>query len=124
MTQVTWMCVACGFAIADGDGWVQARSSEVDAYQEANKAWEQEHEDEGSIGATLGELIDSPQPAQWRAIHSVCDATGGEPYALGVEDLRTPWQLVHQTAHLIEKNWFLSTDWGDVLRAKYVERER
>lgn len=118
MADIEWKCVVCGFAIADGDGWLQADMSEVMDYEDAVVAWGAKYPD---TGHTMAELSEHPDRVPWRALHSVCDPRGGEPYTIGVEDVRTPWGLVKWSAHLLEKTWLPSTNWDDVLQKKYGE---
>lgn len=122
MAEVTWNCAACGFPIADGDGWVQARMSEVNRYEDEDRAWQDEHTKDDMLVVSLGELIEAPEVTPWTALHEVCDGTAGEPYAIGVEELRTPWDLVLKTADLMQKSWLDSTDWSGVLRSKHRDR--
>ena len=124
MTEITWKCAACGFAIADGDGWVHVRMSEVMDQEDAVREWNAVHHPPGKLGVSVGALLDHPDPVSWNAVHAVCDATGGEGYAIGVEDLRTPWDLIEWTVQLLEKSWLASTDWREVLRRKHGEHNR
>ncbi|MFC7494540.1 MULTISPECIES: hypothetical protein [unclassified Nocardioides] len=122
MAEVTWNCAACGFPIADGDGWVQARMSEVNQREIDVAEWESEHtKDDGPTALTYSELMDAPGPVPWTALHEVCDGTAGEPYAIDVEELRTPWDLIRWTADLMQKSWLKATDWSEVIRAKHTE---
>lgn len=121
MSEVQWKCAACGFPIADGDGWVHVRMSEVMDQQEAVRAWKDKYKPPGKTGVSVGELLAHPDVVPWNALHEVCDPTGGEPYAICVEDLRTPWDLIHWTVQLLEKKWLESTNWREVLRAKHAD---
>jgi hypothetical protein len=119
MSEVVWNCAACGFAIADGDGWVQVRMGEVMKYEDELAAWSAKHDDDGGVG--MSDLASHPEPVPWHALHAVCDSTGGEPYAFGVEELRTAWDLVKVTSHIMEKTWLPSTNWEAVLDRKHTE---
>jgi hypothetical protein len=123
MPEVTWKCASCGFEIADGDGWVHARMSEVNDQEEAVREWKAKHQPEGKSAVSVAQLLDYPEQVNWHALHEVCDPTGGEPYAIGVEDLRTSWDLIKWTVQLLEKSWLAATDWREVLRAKHREAQ-
>jgi hypothetical protein len=97
--------------------------SEVDRYQDETRTWEAEHEDDdGVLVVNVAELMEAPDVIPWVALHEVCDRTAGEAYAIGVEELRTPWDLILKTADLMGKSWLEATDWSEVLRAKHKGR--
>ncbi|NHC21867.1 hypothetical protein G6553_01590 [Nocardioides sp. IC4_145] len=120
MEEIKWDCAACGFEIADRDGWVHVRMSEVMVQEGAVRAW---HEKYPGPSHSLSEISEFPDPVPWNALHEVCDPTGGEPYAIGVEDLRTAWDLIEWTVQLLEKTWLDATNWREVLRRKHHEAQ-
>lgn len=111
MAEVKWTCAECDEEIAAGDGFVRARMSEVHAFDAAMRARPEK------ISYSVADFMELPDRAKWRAHHFRC-TEDDEDYALAVEELRTAWDLVKWTSHLMGKAWLGSTDWADVLRSK------
>lgn len=119
---ITWICFHCGDEVEDGEGFLQVRMPDVIRQEQATVEWEAQHTDpDGGIGFDLAD--GPPDEVPWNALHGKCDAAGGEPYAINIEELRTPWDLVKWTAHLMEKDWLTATAWDSLLQSKYEARE-
>jgi hypothetical protein len=125
---VTWLCADCGDLIADGDGYLCLPFAEMRRYRSERKAWKELHPN----GTTdeLGFLDwkafwSKPEEAAWNTWHLRCDP---EPeasfYFIGVERIRTPWDVIHWTAHLLGKRWIDQTNWVDLLHAISDRRVR
>lgn len=59
-----------------------------------------------------------PHCAPWLAWHGNCDPAprSSSWYFIEVERIRTTADLLWWTAHLLEKGWIQSTNWGDIIR--------
>jgi hypothetical protein len=122
--RIEWTCFHCGDKVEDGEGFLQVRMPDVMRQEEATAEWEARHTVPG--GGVEWDPFDADDPlpyeVPWNALHDKCDAAGGEPYAISIEELRTPWDLVRWTADLMGKNWLGATTWDSVLRRKHDER--
>lgn len=89
LSPIQWTCVTCGFHIADGAGCVNIPFAELSAHKPGR------------------ELV-------WRPQHDKCLATPAV-YGLDVDTLRTHWDVLRWTHHLMEKNWFIDSTWDGIL---------
>ena len=120
--RIVWRCSACRKVIDDDFGYVLVDVREATRVLEERAAWDEAHQ--GALdGKTLrvidgNELMTYPRDATWRALHSACDPRpdSESEYCIEVDRCRSPWDLIHWTAHLWEKNWIRATDWDHVLR--------
>lgn len=119
---VVWLCDTCHVAIADGEGALCVDYRDIDRYTEDLKQARSQDVDSGATKTfqTLGyaDLSALPQPPRWSVEHEACATPVG--YVIPVEQLRTPAQLAHWTAHLWEKDWFRHTRWDAI--ARHAER--
>jgi hypothetical protein len=86
-TRLDWSCAECREAIEDGAGYLWC-----------------------DVSSALDTLR---AEANWRT--SDPDPESGR-YVIDVDHLRSPWDLVRWTCHLMEKNWLGATNWLQVLR--------
>lgn len=110
--RLEWECERCGFPIADGAGAVRIDLAEV---RDAEAAGE-------PVMTSWDDIIqqDYFYPAQWMARHIACDDIDGPFYAIDVERIRTPEQMLWWTAHLMEKRWLTFTNWRGIIRHRGV----
>lgn len=114
-----WECSECGDVVAPGEGdlWVSLQEAHDynDHIQEERAA-----RPSSWSPVNLSRLMAGPEPAEWRATHSYCwDETLSvlEPiYAIAIEEVQTPSQLLGRTAHLLSKTWLRWTAWEEVIR--------
>ena len=54
--------------------------------------------------------------AHWQVTHDDCDPDlGRESYAMPIADVRSCWDVLASTSHLMGKDWLSVTDWFSVL---------
>lgn len=105
---ITWTCSICDAAVEDGEGYVSISILEADHAFEAMSDWEAKHQ----RSMTYEEIASAPPHARWLVFHSSCDpAPEEESYPIDVERVRTPWDLLAWTHHLMGKPWIAGTDW-------------
>lgn len=113
--RLVWSCDGCGEQIEDGDGVLWCDITDVHAVEEATDHYDEEH---GSV-VTLDELLEYPSSARWRPLHFSCsgvDEVG--PYAISVERIRSSWDVLAWTRHLLEKEWVTKhTNWRAIAGA-------
>lgn len=111
--ELRWVCDGCRQEALFG--YIEVDHNEIGRFQHAKAKWEQAHP--GMV--SIDELIEYPDPARWRVWHPDCDPNpeGGSTYSIEVRRLRTFADLVDWTAHLMEKNWLVYTNWDDLLRS-------
>jgi hypothetical protein len=125
------VCMSCRKDIPAGGGVVHIAHAEVHRIEKANAAAREARlarvVAEGRTGieaeiVSVEELIEEHQEARWQ-VHcdacnphrfngSLCDGC----YWFAVERCVTWAQLVHWTAHLLEKDWVAATNWLDFIR--------
>jgi hypothetical protein len=117
---VTWRCQSCGEPIDAGEGFLCLPYAERRRYQGELGAWKERHP-RGTDGPDgwidLSALLAMPEHAKWGAWHLRCDPEPDESfYFIAVERIRSPWDVLHWTGHLLGKQWIDETDWITVLR--------
>lgn len=117
-----WKCEVCGRTIADGAGYVTASYEDFQKYEDERAEWREKHFNPIAPGSDTGffkgnALIDYPLRVHWKVLHRDCDPDLDEcyGYAIYVERIRTPAQVIGWTAHLLGKRWLDNTDWQDLL---------
>ena len=107
--RIDWSCHRCQLPIRDHDGYLY-----VDTISDTPPPPPRR----GYV-PTLGELLDTPTPEPWRAAHAQCMPEETVTYTIAVERLRTPWQLLAWTAHIMAKPWAADgTDWLHLIETK------
>lgn len=119
--DITWLCCGCRQAIADGSGYLSLSAAESRRYHEELTAWRERFPSgtEGPHGcADLAAVMAHPAPARWMAWCSACDPQpDAGRYDVAIERIRTAWQALEWTAHLVSKAWVCDeTDWVEVAR--------
>lgn len=110
-----WICEVCKLPIADRQGGFEVPGETVKGSRpKVNR-------DEGVW--SIDELIEVAQEEAkwgWHAYHwnGSCVPADTEGYAIAIETLRTPEDLLTWTADLMAKNWFPDTltSWSEILR--------
>lgn len=110
---LVWVCEACRGPVPDGDGYIHVRHADVHQVEAAERAWRSKYEpDPDTAYISLAAYQEFPQPAHWQTHHRVCDPQPESfDYHFDVARARTHADLLHWTAHLMEKNWLKHTDW-------------
>lgn len=96
LSPIQWTCVTCGFPIADGTGCLGVPFAQLAAWPDDDPAW--------------------------RAQHNACIDPGRDVYGIDVEQIRDAAGLLRWTVHLMEKSWFVDSNWRGVL-AVAMKRE-
>lgn len=106
---LVWICATCREPVADHTGYLHVNHETIGEVRRGERDHSREHPDTGiSIDALLG----MPDPAPWQVHHGACDPDSDSPdYVIHIERARTHAQLLHWTAHLMEKRWLKYTDW-------------
>lgn len=109
------ICQQCRFPIEGDTGYLRVTYADIHKYQRDEKAYRERHPEGEAV--SLEDFLLGPDPIHWRAYHDKCEPEpDASAYQIDAAKLRT-WQgLAHWTAHLMEKNWFASTDWDCLLR--------
>lgn len=116
-SHITWLCSACEYAIADGDGYLEVSLRDAGAIEVEMQAWEERESDTGFVdGAEF--ILGYPDPARWQAWHAFCDPRPDESsYWYAIARCRTAEQMLAHLAHLTSKRWFDATDITFVVNA-------
>ena len=116
-TEIEWTCEVCDQPIADDAGYVTASYSAINAYRDAERAWEEEHPKTGRFRIVpLTDYVSYPSRVRWSVLHQGCDPNpDSTDYWIGVERIRTAADVLGWSAHLLEKKWLSITTWSDVL---------
>lgn len=115
---VLFPCAGCGQLIDEGPGHLQVDNAEVAQHELEREEWERRHPDDefGGKLLTIADLKAFPALARWQAWHWDCDPDhDSSAYAIHVERIRTPRDVIAWTAHLMEKDWLTATDWSELL---------
>lgn len=106
------ICDACKTPIPAGQGSLYVLYREINALESARAAIP----DTPSLDWEA--LFALPPVPHWRMLHDACQTDRDEgSYEIAVEQISSWPKLVEWTAHLLEKRWLPSTDWGVRLRA-------
>lgn len=111
--EIDWEC-ECGDLVADGEGALLVLHYQYDEYREALESWEARRPSSGRA-LSVSYLMEHPGTVPWRVLHDDCTDPDAPLYEIGVENLRTPAQLLAYTAHLMTKSWLECTDWDYLL---------
>lgn len=113
---VSFSCVGCRQPIRDGSGYLTVDHNEIDAVRAAQAEWKDQHGD-GLVN--MDELLAYPEAARWRPWHAACDPDpdAWRSYTIEIHRLRSLAEIIDWTAHLMEKEWLIDTNWDQVLRS-------
>lgn len=115
--ELVLICQKCGGPVASGCLWVDY----AEIVQTRTARAEQAARPDGAP-LDIVAFIKSRGDALWKVHHDGCTDDPADGYLIDAERLRTWDGLAHWTAHLMEKNWFLLTDWNLLLREVAGER--
>lgn len=118
--ELVAICDACTKPIADGEGVIWIDYGQIDQHEKAVRAWRQEQKEKTPPGllvtSTFSDIMKYPPAVRWNVHHAACDPDpDAGAYSIGVHQMRTWGDLVHWTAHLMEKSWLSNTDWRKLL---------
>lgn len=120
--ELDYICDTCLRPVADGEGCLYLSFGDLADHRRAKREWEASRDESGRLDI-LG-LLGLPSFAAWRIHHDVCRPAGVDGYDITVEEIRTWRGLVKWTAHLMEKNWLVETDWRVLLGNAANGRDR
>lgn len=110
------LCDVCGEPVPDGGGWLSVLRDEVSRFERFHAELRSIPVGPGLKSPSLAELLSGPREAKWHVFHADCDPdVEAASYHMAVERCRTPRDLLRWNAHMIDKRWITSTDWGDFL---------
>jgi hypothetical protein len=119
--ELSIICDACKLPVDDEEGYVWIDYGEINRYETAFRAWEEETGTELVPGRKVRSFMDvynGPKRVRWQAHHKACDPdVGAGSYTIEAERLRTWADLAEWTAQLMRLRWLSGTDWSDVLRS-------
>ena len=112
--RIIWMCSICDKPIEDGEGYVVVNEGDATRAEEEKRSWDTEHD----RAMTFDEMSERPEQVAWRVLHAACDSEPDEQevYQLDVERIRTAWDALSWTSHLIGKPWLSATNWSSLIR--------
>jgi len=116
MSAIAWPCSVCAAHIANGCGYVLVDVLAARDSLRAGAAWQRAH----SGPVDVHELLSTfPAEVQWHAVHRRCDPDpdSASEYVIDVERIRSPWDVIGWTAHLMGKNWLEATNWSALIRS-------
>jgi hypothetical protein len=119
--ELAAICQTCHKPIAAGEGSIWIKKTDLNATEQAAREWEERQEERtrqnnGMPVYSALDLSEYPDEAHWRVSHHACSDTSTAMYSFEVQRCSTWAELVHWTAHLMEKDWLRHTDWSDMLR--------
>lgn len=112
-----WLCQECDLPIPDGEGVLYMLRDDLDDAKTDLELWTVLNP---GTRYTARQLISRPEPASWRVVHARCFGVDWQisAYAIEVERVRTYGQLLNWTAHLMDKEWIMLTDWAEIIAAR------
>lgn len=109
--QIDWDCHRCQLPIRDHDGYLYVAHVAAPTPIPPPRPRD--------CVPTLGELLHGPRLEPWRAAHVQCVPPETVTYTIAIERVRTPWQLLAWTAHIMAKPWAADgTDWLHLIETK------
>lgn len=113
--ELTLICRKCSFPIAGDMGCLRVSFEAIREHARREREWKADHPAGSAVD--INDFLLGPDEIRWEAYHDACDpAKGDDCYQIDAVQLTT-WQGVCRwTAHLMDKNWFPSTDWDHLLR--------
>ena len=111
MSQLIFICQACGTPIENLHGHLGIDVTALAEYRAAAREWDAANPD-GS--GTMASLLDHPAQVTWTTHHEACEPnTCG--YCIQVDQIRDLKSLIKWTAHLMGKAWLADSDWDHLL---------
>jgi hypothetical protein len=110
--QLVWTCAVCDLPIGNGTGYITVDLNQAKRVLRWREEWDRELR---SRDYPMNETATCPEPTRWLVLHTTCDPLS-EPgaYDMPVEKLRTSWDLLAWTGHLMGNRWLEATDWQRV----------
>jgi hypothetical protein len=106
---ITYHCGKCGRSVTHGRGYIHIDLQQIDSRTIARRAWEAKHP-----GLFTGsDLNEYPPAVLWEIHHRDCDPEPARyDYWIDTERADTHETLLSWTAHLLDKDWIIETDWA------------
>lgn len=104
-----YRCYKCDKLINNGEGHVQISWEDYSRFKQQDDHFRQISGDSNGFISAKTMVAFCPKRMNWYSVHTKCEPEG-EFYAIPVEDLRSSDDLLEAVEHLIEKDWFLETD--------------
>lgn len=118
-------CEVCGNPIKNpATATISVCYKQLRKYERKRKAWEDKNvEDYGGLQAyRLG--ADCPERIEWAIAHEACGCPyhpeGCDEYWFYCSRFDTYDKVLGWTLHLMEKVWFMATDWETLIRRLYT----
>jgi hypothetical protein len=128
MSELHAYCDQCDRCILPlSHGLIEVSMAEVNRVEAARQSWRAERgqglaapDGRPSARAYSGtDLLDYPEAATWHVWHRTCDPDPDEEaspyYHVGLERIADAADLLHWTAHLMEKSWLEHTNWRELI---------
>lgn len=115
MIELEFICDSCGKHIDDGEGVVRLSFGQLSDYRRATK--EAVKDETPGRAINIASLLSRPSRVPWHIQHLTCRPEDDDAYEIDVEQVRTWRALLGWTAHLMEKNWLVSTTWVGLIGA-------
>ena len=120
MSSKKWPdCQVCGKQVYTKDGFLVVYEEEIIRFEDEQQKWDKEHPEDVDGGYTISsaDLMSMPDPAEWHWGHDRCLDNGS--YEIPYSRFNTTTKALSWTLHLMEKNWFNSTNWRRAVRAHH-----
>ena len=112
LDDITWRCEVCTEPIDDKLGMLWVDIVEATKAIRARREWDAMPRANGEPLA----LTNRPRAVPWHRVHYNCDPIpDAAAYMIEIEKIRSPWQLIEWTSHLMGKAWIDGSDWASCI---------
>ena len=109
-------CDKCSKPVKREQGVLTISFKEVREAQREREAWEKEHPQPIKV---LHDYLTYPKRINWKWGHRKCFQNSS--YPIDATRLDSAEKVLHWTFHLMEKNWFMATDWRGAINKLYPD---
>ncbi|GIG93350.1 hypothetical protein [Plantactinospora endophytica] len=124
LTRLVFECGGCKRDVSGSKrAVIHINHGEINRAEREEREWNERHPPDSPTGITAAELADVPAPALWWVHCDDCNPHRADDgtmcngcYWFELSRCQTTVDLLHWTAHLMEKEWLKATDWNKLLR--------
>ncbi len=112
------VCDKCKQTVSLNEGMLSVFYKEVQGHEEKVKLYEQKHTEKSGIQITsLKSLLEYPDAVKWHWGHPKC--MPDSMYEIEISRFDNVDKALDWTLHLMEKDWFASTNWRETVERFY-----